>query len=214
MNEINLKGVTIKLSVGIGRNLAEAELALKSAKKNKYKHRKFNIKIYSGKKLNCDKPVPKTIIDAYLRLEKKLSDSPKALLDLEKFKKDPKTKLLNKLGYYIEKTKLEKTKKYNPDKRFILLFDVDSMHALNKKYGYEKVDKILEAIGKALNDNIRNSLDRKEKDLLKIKDLLNNRKNDSAGDEFIIDLSCEKKYLRNIAERYLIKCYEYQKKIL
>jgi len=214
MNDEKMNTFPIKLSVGIGRNIAEAEYALKIAKKNKYKPQKFNIQIYSGKKLNCDKPVPKTIIDAYLRLEKKLSDSPKALLDLEKFKKDPKTKLLNKLGYYIEKTKLEQKKEYNPDQRFILLFDADSMHDLNKKYGFAKVDKYLEAIGKALNDNIRDSLERKEKDLLKIKDLLNNRKNDSAGDEFIIDLSCDKKHLRTIAERYLIKCYEYQKKIL
>jgi len=87
------------------------------------------------------------------------------------------------------------------------------MHLLNKKYGYETVDRYLEAIGKALSENIRYSKDRNEKDLLKIKDLLNNRKNDAAGDEFIIDLSCNKKYLKQIAERYITNCYEYQKKL-
>ena len=167
------KTVLIKLSVGIGKNLAEAEEALKVAKKNKHKHKKFNIEIYTGKtiKYNVDL-MPNEIIDAYLRLENKLSNSSKDLLDLEKLKRDPKTKLLNKLGYYIEKKKLEEKKIYNSKNRHILLFDADSMHHLNKKYGYETVDKYLEAIGKTLAENIRDSDTRKEKDLLKIKDLL------------------------------------------
>ncbi|HOW29761.1 MAG TPA: diguanylate cyclase [archaeon] len=205
--------ILIKLSVGIGRNLAEAEEALKIAKTNKNKHKKFNIEIYNGPKLKYTNIIPSEIINAYLRLEKKLSNSPKELLDLEILKKDPKTKLLNKLGYYIELQKLELKKKYNKRNRFIILFDADSMHLLNKKYGYETVDRYLEAIGKALSENIRYSKDRNEKDLLKIKDLLNNRKNDAAGDEFIIDLSCNKKYLKQIAERYITNCYEYQKKL-
>lgn len=205
--------ILIKLSVGIGHNLLEAEEALKVAKKNKHKHKKFNIEIYAGPKLKYTDVIPSEIIEAYLRLEKRLSNSPKDLIDLEILKRDPKTKLLNKLGYYIEKQKLENTKKYTPKNRYILLFDADSMHFLNKKYGYETVDRYLEAVGKALSENIRDSKDRKEKDMLKIKDLLNNRKNDAAGDEFIIDLSCDKKYLRHIAERYIINCYEYQKRL-
>lgn len=205
--------ILIKLSVGIGHNLLEAEEALKVAKKNKHKHKKFNIEIYAGPKLKYTDVIPSEIIDAYLRLEKRLSNSPKDLIDLEILKRDPKTKLLNKLGYYIEKQKLENTKKYNHKNRYILLFDADSMHFLNKKYGYETVDKYLEAVGQALSENIRDSKDRKEKDMLKIKDLLNNRKNDAAGDEFIIDLFCDKKYLRQIAERYITNCYEYQKRL-
>lgn len=205
--------ILIKLSVGIGHNLLEAEEALKVAKKNKHKHKKFNIEIYTGPKLKYTDVIPSEIIEAYLRLEKRLSNSPKGLIDLEILKRDPKTKLLNKLGYYIEKQKLENTKKYNFKNRYILLFDADSMHFLNKKYGYETVDKYLEAVGKALSENIRYSKDRKEKDMLKIKDLLNNRKNDAAGDEFIIDLFCDKKYLKQIAERYITNCYEYQKRL-
>lgn len=205
--------ILIKLSVGIGHNLLEAEEALKVAKKNKHKHKKFNIEIYAGPKLKYTDVIPSKIIEAYLRLEKRLSNSPKDLIDLEILKRDPKTKLLNKLGYYIEKQKLENTKKYTPKNRYILLFDADSMHYLNRKFGYETVDKYLEAVGQALSENIRDSKDRKEKDMLKIKDLLNNRKNDAAGDEFIIDLSCDKKYLRHIAERYIINCYEYQKRL-
>lgn len=205
--------ILIKLSVGIGHNLLEAEEALKVAKKNKHKHKKFNIEIYAGPKLKYTDVIPSEIIEAYLRLEKRLSNSPKDLIDLEILKRDPKTKLLNKLGYYIEKQKLENTKKYTPKNRYILLFDADSMHFLNKKYGYETVDRYLETVGKALSENIRDSKDRKEKDMLKIKDLLNNRKNDAAGDEFIIDLFCDKKYLRQIAERYITNCYEYQKRL-
>ncbi len=205
--------VLIKLSVGIGHNLLEAEEALKIAKKNKYKHKKFNVEIYNGPKLKYINIIPSEIINAYIRLEKKLSNFPNALKDLEILKRDPKTKLLNKLGYYIEKKRLEKTKKYNIKNRFIFLFDADSMHYLNKKYGYETVDRYLEAIGKALSKNIRNSKDRKEKDMLNSNDLLNNRKNDAAGDEFIIDLSCNRKYLKQIADRYITYCYEYQKRL-
>lgn len=202
----------INLSVGIGRNILEAEKALINAKKKKHNNRKYNIEIYSGKKIKSEIIISKELIDAYLRLEKNLSHSPKLLKDLEILKRDPKTKLLNKLGYYIEKQKLEIQNKYHKNKRYIILFDADSMHTLNKKYGYKAVDKQLECIGKALKENIRLTTKdyRTEKDLINIKDVLNNRKNDSAGDEFIIDLYCNKKDLITIAKRYLDKCSEYQ----
>jgi len=213
MTKTDLIGVVIKLSVGIGRNIKEAEEALKIAKKNKHKNKRFNIEIYIGPKLKYTDTINSEIIDAYFRLEKKLSNCPTALKDLEIFKRDPKTKLLNKLGYYIEKQKLEVNKKYNPKNRFLFLFDADSMHLLNKKYGYETVDKYLETIGNALSEKIRRSRDRMKTDLLKIRNQLHNRKNDAAGDEFIIDLSCNQKDLRKIAERYITNCYEYQKKL-
>lgn len=213
MTRKDLTGVVIKLSVGIGKNILEAEQALKIAKQKKHNSKEFNIEIYSGPNLKYKNNLSKEWEDAYLRIEKNLSNFTNAVLDLEILKKDPKTGLLNRFGYYIERKKLIDQQKYNPKDRYIILFDGDSMHNLNKKYGYSVVDKYLEEIGKALLKNIRNSKNRKEKDILKIKDLLNTRKNDATGDEFIIDLSCPKDQLIKITERYLTNCYEYQKKL-
>lgn len=201
----------VKLSVGIGRNITEAEEALRLAKKNKF-IKDYNIEIYKGPKKEDKKTFfEKQTIGAYLRLKEALLKSKKSLDDLELFKFDPKTNLLNRLGYHIEKEKLILKKTYDKDKRFIMLFDADSMHDLNKKYGYQKVDVHLRLIGKALKENIRDVLDKNDQvNLRKIKDILYNRRYDSAGDEFIIDLSCNKKDLFKIARRYLEKCYNYQ----
>ncbi|MFA5746237.1 MAG: diguanylate cyclase [archaeon] len=213
MTKANLKGVLIKLSVGIGKNILEAEQALKIAKSKKHQGKEYNIEIYSGPSLKYKNYLSKKWEDAYLRIEKTLSNFSNAVLDLEILKKDPKTGLLNRFGYYIEKKKLIDNHKYSPKDRFIILFDGDSMHNLNKIYSYSIVDKYLETIGKALLKSIRNSKDRKDKDILKIKDLLNTRKNDATGDEFIIDLNCPKDQLLPITKRYLTNCYEYQKKL-
>lgn len=188
--------------------MQEAEQALKIAKKNKKLKKEFNIEIYSGKPLKKSKNIYKKSINAYLRLEKKLSKYPKLLSDLETLKIDPKTGLLNRFGYFVERNKLIKQKKYGKD-RFIIFFDADSMHYLNKKYGYFIVDKYLDSIGKALNNSIR----RKDKDILNVSEALYNRKHDTAGDEFIIDISCKEKDLLPIAKRYITNCYEYQRKI-
>jgi len=204
-----LDGVIIRLSVGIGRNVLEAEEALKIAKKKKHQKKEFNIEIYSDKPISHTLEVPKKVVSAYLRLEKKLSNSKDSLKDLEMLKRDHKTGLLNRFGYYVEKNKLIKQKKYGKN-RFIIFFDADSMHSLNNKYGYIFVDKYLTAIGKALNKNIRN---RDQKDILNVGETLNNRRNDTAGDEFIIDIYCKEKDVLNITRRYLTKCYEYQRKI-
>lgn len=203
-----LDGIIIRLSVGIGRNILEAEEALKIAKKRKYQKKAFNIKIYTGEKIKELKNISKNAVSAYLRLEKKLLDS-KSLKDLEILKTDPKTGLLNRFGYFIEKHKLKKQRKYGK-KRFIILFDADSMHNLNNKYGYTVVDKYLNTIGKALRDTTRH---RDTKNTHNVGDALYNRRNDTAGDEFIVDISCKREDLINITKRYLTKCYEYQKKL-
>lgn len=204
-----LEGVVIRISVGIGRNLKEAEEALKIAKKNKKLKKEFNIERYSGKPIKESKDISKKSINAYLRLEKELSKSKSLLADLETLKVDPKTGLLNRFGYFVEKNKLIKQKKYGKN-RFIIFFDADSMHYLNNKYGYSFVDKYLDSIGRALNDNVRK---RDRKDILNVSEALYNRKHDTAGDEFIVDISCKEKDLLNITKRYLTRCYEYQKKI-
>ena len=204
-----LEGVVIRLSVGIGKNILEAEEALKIAKRKKHQKKEFNIEIYSGKPIPYTIELPNKVVSAYLRLENKLSNSKDSLKDLEMLKRDHKTGLLNRFGYFVEKNKLIKQKKYGKH-RHILFFDADSMHSLNNKYGYVFVDKYLTAIGKALNENIRN---RDKKDILNVGDPLNNRRNDTAGDEFIIDISCKEEEVLNITKRYLRKCYEYQRKI-
>lgn len=204
-----LEGVVIRLSVGIGKNVLEAEEALRIAKRKKYQKKEYNIEMYSGKSIPNNTDTPNKVISAYLRLEKKLSNLKNSLKDLEMLKIDHKTGLLNRFGYFVERDKLIKQKKYGKN-RFIIFFDADSMHSLNNKYGYAFVDRYLTAIGKALNENIRN---RDQKDILNVGESLNNRRNDTAGDEFIIDISCKEKDVLNITRRYLTKCYEYQRKI-
>ncbi|MFA5746238.1 MAG: diguanylate cyclase [archaeon] len=209
--KIEDSAIIIKLSAGIGRNLREAEETLKIAKTKKYR-KTYNIELYSGPRLKSTvKNLPKEVINSYKRLEIELSKSKSAISDLEVLKRDPKTGLLNKTGYLIEKEKLKSHNKYNS--RFVILFDCDSMHRLNQRYGYCFVDKYLTLIGNTLNNCTRKDNHRKEKDIIITQDPLMHRKNDSAGDEFIIDISCKEKDIKNVAKRYLAEIYNAQKKL-
>jgi GGDEF domain-containing protein len=206
-------GVLLKFSVGVGYTLLNAENALWKAKKNKNKDVLYNICI-SNKKTKEVLFKDKRIITSYNKLKKFLQkNNPSLIKDLENFKYDPKTKLLNKLGYLLELNEI------NTKERCILFLDVDNLHDINTKYGYSFVDKYLIKVGQELNKNIRQK-NRKDfsYDVLNYVSSNNlfHRKNDSAGDEFIINLEYKEKDLKlakKIAERYLEKIYSAQKKL-
>jgi hypothetical protein len=215
----NKDKVVIRLSVGIGKNIEEAEEALLVAKTKKSKNNFFNIEIYNKKeKIEPKEEDYNKIIDSYLKLEDFLVNTNNCdkLKYLESFLYDSKTSLLNRVGYIIQIHKLKKENKYN--NRVILFFDVDDMHLLNTKYGYTKVDEYLELIGKTLFNCIRKKRELQDQDFLNV--IRNNpiphRRNDSAGDEFVIDLNCPD-YDFNIAKKvtikYLTEIYKNQEEI-
>jgi GGDEF domain-containing protein len=219
-------GILLKFSVGIGNNIASAEEALMLAKKNKNKNNLYNIYVNDSNRKDIDNKNNnmKSLEKSYSKLKKFiLKNNPSLVKDLDVFKYDQKTGLLNRIGYFIELEQL-KLKKSN---RLILFFDADDMHDVNEKYFYEKyfydfVDKYLIEIGKTLNKNIRcYKKDCKKKrgfDILgyNSKNTIFHRKNDSAGDEFIVNIEYNKKdcdLAKKIAKRYLDNIYLAQKEL-
>jgi len=204
----NLESVIIKVSIGIGHNLAEAEKAIHVSKLRKDEHRYYNIEVYQGRRMHEQHDVGSKVVSCYLRLEDKLvrQNDIEALADLENLKIDPKTGLLNRTGYEIEVMKLKRAGEYHD--RVIIFIDGDDMKKANAELGYEETDRYLVSIGKALKGEIRtrNEPDKKARNV----DVLLNRKNDSGGDEFIIDLHCDYEHAEKIARRYVRAIYRAQ----
>ncbi len=200
-----LEQVVIKVSIGIGRNIEEAEAGLAMAKQRKHEGRLYNIEHYSGKPLAHEVETSNKTVQSYLRLEDKLSqmDDKEGRDDLENLKQDPKTGLLNKVGYMVEVAKLRKESKY--DNRLIILIDGDNMKQANTLLGYEVTDEYLEVMGRALKRQIR-SIETPFNNVRNT-DILLNRKNDSGGDEFIIDISCDHAHAELVAKRYVEAMY-------
>jgi len=211
--------VIAKLSVGIGYTIKEAGEALLFAKTKKNKNLFLNIEIYNGKnKLEIQENDYNETINSYNELEKFLIETKNQdkLKCLESFLYDPKTNLLNRIGYNLQINKLKKENKYK--NRAILFFDVDDMHSLNEKLGYNKTDNCLKLIGQTLNHCIRKNRELEDQDFLNVtvNDPISHRKNDNVGDEFIIDLHCPNNDLsiaKKVAIRYLSEIYKEQENI-
>lgn len=209
-------GILLKFSVGIGNNINSAEKALMVAKQKKTDSL-YNIEIndVASSEAILDKNI-ESIVSSFLKIKEYLSkNNPPLLKDLENFKYDKKTGLLNRIGYFIEIEDF----KLKHDKRCILFFDADNMHDINEKYGYDFVDKYLIVVGKTLEKSIR---DKNKKD--RFPDVLGyesdstifHRKNDSAGDEFIVNIAYDKpdfEFAKKIAKRYLDNIYLAQKEL-
>jgi GGDEF domain-containing protein len=205
-NAESLEGVLLRISAGIGRNIVEAEQGLKEAKKHKHEGLYYNIVLYEGESLkeNADPP---QAVENYLRLEQKLSNlnDKQSLQNLESLKYDEKTGLLNRVGYNIEIEKLKRKGDYLPDERYVILLDGDDMHYLNQQFTYDTVDEYLKVIGAALKKQTDFETDSEKR--ARNVDVLVNRKNDSAGDEFIINIRCSAESIASVAQRYVKAMY-------
>jgi GGDEF domain-containing protein len=208
MTLVSLDDVVIKVSVGIGRSMAEAEAALLVAKARKGEGRCCNIEQYEGFPLFSEEPFESPAVSSYLRLEGKMAKQRDlaALLDLESLKHDPKTGLLNRTGYGVEVSKLRGRGMYND--RVIILIDGDDMKDANSRMGYDETDRYLAAMGLALRDQVRTGV--RADVASRGHDILINRKNDGGGDEFVVDLSCDYADAGKIAERYVCAMYSAQ----
>ncbi|MFC1741642.1 GGDEF domain-containing protein [Nanoarchaeota archaeon] len=207
----DLESVMIKVSIGIGHNLTEAEEGLKVAKSRKDENRHYNIELYRGESLPPPMEERNPVVDSFIRLEQKLrcENLEDSISDLYMLKHDPKTGLLNRMGYEVEVQKLRQRHSY--DNRVIILIDGDDMKRTNTRLGYELTDRYLEAIGHALKRQVRQASF--TRDGMREADVLVNRKNDSGGDEFIIDIACDYRNAASIAERYVHAMYALQSEL-
>lgn len=200
----------MKFSVGIGNNALEAEKNLKFAKERKNQGLDYNI-VQSYDNHSHVTTASNPVVDGYLFLEQRLSDDKEGLEKLELLKVDPSTGLLNKVGYAIEVAKLKNAGLYTG--RIIVFMDGDDLHTLNAQYGYGEVDKLIVASGQALKKVTRKdkeSLDKKARNI----DILNHRLNDSAGDEYLVDLACKPEYAEQVTKRFLDAMYQAQRENL
>jgi GGDEF domain-containing protein len=208
----SLDDVMIKVSIGIGRNITEAEHSLAQAKQRKGDGNYYNIRVYGCKPLPAPEPEHNPVVDSFLRLEQRLLSEgfEDEISDLDSLKYDAKTGLLNRMGYEVEVRKLHHREAYAD--RVIILIDGDNMKHTNTLLGYEETDRYLEAIGRALKSQIRQAQSSKKgsSETDRETDVLVNRKNDSGGDEFIIDLGCDYCHAGNIAKRYVDAMYQAQ----
>ncbi|MBW2963973.1 diguanylate cyclase [Candidatus Woesearchaeota archaeon] len=207
----SLDDVVIKVSIGIGRNVAEAEEALGYAKRKKSEGKYYNIESYHGDPLPPPDMERTRVVESFLRLEQKLllEGFDESLTDLNMLKYDPKTGLLNRTGYEVEVQKLRN--RYAYDDRVIILIDGDDMKKANSTLGYDGTDRYLEAIGRALKGQVRQNVF--SRDGVREPDVLVNRKNDSGGDEFIVDVQCPYNEARKIAMRCVDAMYAAQREL-
>ncbi|MFH1064022.1 MAG: diguanylate cyclase [Candidatus Woesearchaeota archaeon] len=211
-NKDSLEGVLITVSVGIGQNTSEAELALKVAKGKKSKRLTHNIVTYTGSPIK-ERPLEHSdVVDSYLNLERMLKgqNNEEGLRNLEMMKLDPRTRLLNKLGYAVTRSKMISNGTYR--NRIILFMDGDNMKDMNTQYGYSVTDRYITAMGRALARNLRQKNDPGTD--TRDSDALGHRYNDSGGDEFIVDLSCPGEYSKNVAKRCIDVMYDAQRQLV
>ncbi|MBW2967272.1 diguanylate cyclase [Candidatus Woesearchaeota archaeon] len=199
-----LETVVIKVSIGIGHNVEEAELALREAKTRKGQDF-YNIVVYAGAPVAAEEVTSAPDVECYLRLEDRLQDDLSALMDLENLKYDPKTGLLNRVGYEVAVQKLKDRGQYG--ERVFMLIDGDDMKRANAALGYSTTDRYLEAIGNALRSEVRQS---DETGDARDVDILVNRKNGAGGDEFVVDIGCSYRNAPRIARRYVRAMYSAQ----
>jgi hypothetical protein len=222
-NSSGLEGVVIKVSVGIGHSLAEAEDSLARAKQRKPEARYYNIEMYSGESIPDPEKMESRAVKSYLDIEQRLSEigDSESLHNLEVLKYDSMTGLLNRMGYEVEVARLKNKGEY--ENRVIILIDGDNMKRTNAELGYEGTDRYLVAIGSALKSQVRSNREagsdagKKGRDSdtkARNVDVLLNRKNDSGGDEFIVDIGCDYSNAEGIAMRYIDAMYAAQRSVV
>src|SRR3989338_439480 len=217
------------ISAGIGSSIAEAEEALFKAKQRKKKrgidpfsvkdNPPYYIDVYEGNK-KPDKFKIDARIKDYLKVFEFLIDNKSRYASkLEKLVKiDLGTTALTPLGYKIEEYKREngfreKRKQKSRERHFILL-DMNDTHYWNEKgASYKSVTNRINATGKSLVDGCRTRKNGRM-DFVAQRFPLVNRKHGDAGDEFIIDLYCPKKYLVGITKRLIEAEYKAQKEVM
>ena len=198
----------ILFSVGIGRSFQEATEAIQHAKTAGRRTEPFNIKVYSGDPIQDQPPAASNapnflVVRRYLQANGAGQEVLKALGELGT---DPKTGLLNKLGYETSRMELSELGRRSG---YYILLDGNDMHGHNAEKGYTGVDLYLEAAGhaiKAILHETRSGLDRRQHSTDGVQDekrkrirrfstaqqedifahVLGHRVNDSAGDEFLL----------------------------
>lgn len=221
------------VSAGIGGSIAEAEKSLFKAKKRKREEKidiyatkekpPFYIEIYNGNKKPDGHEEIDPRVEDYMGLLRYLEKAPKGHEYIDKLEKivkyDLGTTALTPLGYRIERNKrdieLEKMRKKRKTRRHVILFDVNDMKYWNEKgASYEIVSEHLNVIGKAFVENCRTHKDGTSDFVAQLIPIpLVNRKHGDAGDEFIVDLYCPKKYILEVTERLIKAAYNAQRKM-
>lgn len=223
----------IGISVGIGSNITEAQLALKEAKLRKEEviadkpiKIRFNghypIAAYAGESMH-DKIVTLDDLKSDLKILKKYKDISGIYNDflkvIEGKKVDKNTGTLTPYGYQLELLKIMEYEKNehkrrgyeNDHQRQILFFDCNDMHHWNNLTIYDEVTEHIVEIGKALGSKTHNIEpgDRKSDLVTRVMEdnPLVHRLHGSAGDEFIVNVRCPEDKLVPLAERLIQGAY-------
>ena len=193
----------ITFSAGIGRSFEEADSALRQAKARREnldrEGLKYNTVLYQGEPLHD--PKNQSNAEPYMRILRFLQENgagDDVLKAAEELTFDPRTGLLNKLGYETRRLQMEDIK----GQGYYLIFDGNNMKRLNDNYGQSLVDRLIENSGRALVEFTRSSADRRasskipDKDQRKSiedrrqnfyqEDIIALRVNGDCGDEFLV----------------------------
>ena len=227
----------INFSCGIGRSFGEADLALKEAKLHKELGDGQRIVVYSGD-AQPDVKIESGARDYLEALEFiKRNDTTGEITQKQiGLTLEPRTGLLNKLGYEVKLLELEAL---GITQGYYVLFDGDGMKDLNDKIGRTYVDNLIAQAGQGLKASIRTGLDRrhsqenvdylrrlpgdrrnqppvKDKNIPDVAtDLVGHRVNHDAGDEFLVYVPLPKNdigidSMRVLARRVMGNMSKYQ----
>jgi len=219
----NLNDIVI-FSIGIGGSFEEAAEALREAKQGD-KSSLTNIVIYSGEQIPSAYNTLDSNAQSYLAvrrfLEKNNVDAA-TLEALASLGKDPKTGLLNGLGFNIANALLQER---GITQGHYILLDGNDMHGHNEAKGYSNVDDYLIATGQAIMDSTRSGLDRRDDERKApgrresdAQDIVAHRLHDSAGDEFLVYVPLQHSHenmemVKKITHRMLTRIYELEREV-
>lgn len=220
----------ITYSVGIGKTFPEATRALFTAKERKATAAPLdNIVVYQGTPLP-DSPLTSSNAQSFLRVRSALESakiSEPILQDHDALLRDPRTALLNKLGYEVALLDFPN----GPAERAYVLFDGNNMHGHNEQYGFDIVTGQLDIAGRSIgafinslrikpdrrrsedphyiSERRHDSHDRRAHPL--ITDALAHRVNGDGGDEFLVVLAgADVNIAQSVAKRALTAMYKAQ----
>ena len=231
---IDLEGI-ISFSGGIGRTLEEANIAFSTAKQRKdldniYAH---NVVVYDGPPVAESAPSP-SHAQEYMRVLKFIQEkdvSGQLSDDVKKLGNDPRTGLLNRMGYQVRRLELDKLGK---NQGYYIVLDGNNMKAANDKYGHSAVNDLLAESGRAVTELTRAGYDRRSgaenfpsdensrkgerRSMVGIQDIVAHRINGDGGDEILLFIPLAHsdnnlKIVESIVYRVLNKIYEYQSRV-
>lgn len=224
----------ITFSCGIGQSYREAEAAVSTAKKIKStrpvpQRGLYNVVVYEGPPIK-DGQNKLSNAQAYqriLRLAQRHYESEEDLTAAYSLGTDPRTGLLNKMGYETRRLELERM---GITDGYYILFDGDNMKKTNDTKGHEYVDGLLENAGSAIVKYTRSGVERRVPDQqapehknLRTRDrrpssnqdIVAHRVNSDGGDEFLVflpigDIPITKIDAENLAVRLYNRMYSSQ----